>query len=173
MKMNEKDMELKEKLADLKDWQLSLLTEYCEDDMKKVKRIVNKCAKGLNLPYSDYDFLYGEAEDKLLESVVSFDSSKGAKFKTFLTGNIGRSVATWYRDNYQRSKRRNLAKDQNGKICIIDYVCHSDHFFFKRYHLTKLLYIILFQNADCFSPLVNEIHHNLHDCPNAQSYEKE
>lgn len=113
--MNEKDMELKEKLADLKDWQLSLLTEYCEDDMKKVKRIVNKCAKGLNLPYSDYDFLYGEAEDKLLESVVSFDSSKGAKFKTFLTGNIGRSVATWYRDNYQRSKRRNLAKDQNGK----------------------------------------------------------
>lgn len=114
--MNEKDMELKEKLADLKDWQLSLLTEYCEDDMKKVKRIVNKCAKGLNLPYSDYDFLYGEAEDKLLESVVSFDSSKGAKFKTFLTGNIGRSVATWYRDNYQRSKRRNLAKDQNGKI---------------------------------------------------------
>ncbi len=114
--MNEKDMELKEKLADLKDWQLSLLTEYCEDDMKKIKRIVNKCAKGLNLPYSDYDFLYGEAEDKLLESVVSFDCSKGAKFKTFLTGNIGRSVATWYRDNYQRSKRRNLAKDQNGKI---------------------------------------------------------
>lgn len=53
-----------------------------------------------------------------MESVITFDLSKGANFNTYLTNNIKKSCIDWYRDNYQRGKRKNLLTDKNGNYDV-------------------------------------------------------
>lgn len=111
-----KDEILCEKLKSLSPKQESLINKYMEDDMRKLKKITYHIFKGFNIPNSEHDELYDKAMDILMESAVSYDENSEANFNTFLIGNIKRKVRTWYRDNYQRGKRKNLLRDENGNI---------------------------------------------------------
>ena len=95
------------------------INEYCQNEMKELKKISFQAFRGYNLPQYEHDELYDDAMKVLMESVVSYDESQGASFKTYLTNNIKKSVIDWYRDNYQRGKRKNLLREK-GKIVRVD-----------------------------------------------------
>ena len=119
--MNDKDIELKGKLKNLTTEQQELVSEYCKNNMSKLKRITFSYFKEFNLPPSEHDEMYSLAQEVLMKSAVTYVDSKGAKFSTFLIGNIRKAIFTWYRDNYQRDKRRNLARDENGKKLLDEH----------------------------------------------------
>ena len=109
-----------EKLKNLSPQQMEWINIYCENNMSKLKKISYNAFFRYGIPMYEYDELYDDAMDVLMESVVTFDSTKGANFLTYLTNNIKKSVIDWYRDNYQRCKRKNLLTDKNGKIVKVD-----------------------------------------------------
>ncbi len=111
-----KDEILREKLKKLSKKQMAWINTYMKDDMRKLKKITYHTFKGFNIPNSEHDELYDKAMDVLMESAVSYDENNEANFNTFLIGNIKRKVSTWYRDNYQRGKRKNLLRDKKGNI---------------------------------------------------------
>ena len=111
---------LREKLQNLSSEQLEWINEYCVNDMSKLKKISYNAFFRYGIPQYEHDELYDDAMNVLMESVVTFDSSHGANFNTYLTNNIKKSVIDWYRDNYQRGKRKNLLTDKNGKIVKVD-----------------------------------------------------
>ena len=111
---------LREKLQNLSSEQLECINKYCENDMSKLKKISYNAFFRYGIPQYEHDELYDDAMNVLMESVVTFDSSHGANFNTYLTNNIKKSVIDWYRDNYQRGKRKNLLTDKNGKIVKVD-----------------------------------------------------
>lgn len=115
-----KDEIFREKLNNLSSQQLEWINEYCENDMLQLKKISYNAFFRYGIPNHEHDELYDDAMDVLMESVITFDSSKGANFNTYLTNNIKKSCIDWYRDNYQRGKRRNLLTDKNGKILKFD-----------------------------------------------------
>lgn len=115
-----KDEILREKLKKLSPQQLELINEYCENNMSKLKKISYNAFFRYGIPAYEHDELYDDAMDVLMESAINFDLSKGASFLTYLTNNIKRSVIDWYRDNYQRGKRKNLLIDKEGKIVKVD-----------------------------------------------------
>lgn len=88
--------------------------------MSKLKKISYNAFFRYGIPAHEHDELYDDAMNVLMESVINFDSSQGASFKTYLINNIKKSVIDWYRDNYQRCKRKNLLIDKNGKIVKVD-----------------------------------------------------
>ena len=115
-----KDEILREKLNNLSSQQLEWINEYCVNDMSKLKKISYNTFFRYGIPAHEHDELYDDAMNVLMESVINFDSSQGASFKTYLINNIKKSVIDWYRDNYQRCKRKNLLTDKNGKIVKVD-----------------------------------------------------
>lgn len=115
-----KDEILREKLKNLSSQQLEWINEYCVNDMSKLKKISYNAFFRYGIPAHEHDELYDDAMNVLMESVINFDSSQGASFKTYLINNIKKSVIDWYRDNYQRCKRKNLLTDKNGKIVKVD-----------------------------------------------------
>lgn len=115
-----KDEILREKLNNLSSQQLGWINEYCENNMSRLKKISYNAFFRYGIPMHEYDELYDDAMNVLMESVINFDSSQGASFKTYLVNNIKKSVIDWYRDNYQRCKRKNLLTDKNGKIIKVD-----------------------------------------------------
>ena len=96
--------------------QISIINEYCENDMKKLKQICYTVWGNKGLPNCYYDDLYDDAMNVLSESVITFNPDGKASFKTYLTNNIRMSYGQWYRDTHLRSKRSNLLLDENGKI---------------------------------------------------------
>lgn len=115
-----KDEILREKLNNLSSQQLEWINKYCVNDMSKLKKISYNAFFRYGIPAHEHDELYDDAMNVLMESVINFDSSQGASFKTYLINNIKKSVIDWYRDNYQRCKRKNLLTDKNGKIVKVD-----------------------------------------------------
>ena len=115
-----KDEILREKLNNLSSQQLEWINEYCVNDMSKLKKISYNAFFRYGIPAHEHDELYDDAMNVLMESVINFDSSQGASFKTYLINNIKKSVIDWYRNNYQRCKRKNLLTDKNGKIVKVD-----------------------------------------------------
>ena len=115
-----KDEILREKINNLSSQQLEWINEYCVNDMSKLKKISYNAFFRYGIPAHEHDELYDDAMNVLMESVINFDSSQGASFKTYLINNIKKSVIDWYRDNYQRCKRKNLLTDKNGKIVKVD-----------------------------------------------------
>lgn len=111
---------LREKLKNLSSQQLKLINDYCDNNMSKLKKISCDAFFRYGIPQYEHDELYDDAMDVLMESVITFDLSKGANFNTYLTNNIKKSCIDWYRDNYQRGKRKNLLTDKNGKIVKVD-----------------------------------------------------
>lgn len=98
------------------DDQIAIINEYCENDMRKLKLICHQIWGNKRLPNCYHDDLYDDAMEVLSESVLSFNKEKNTSFVTFLTGNIRRSYADWFRNNFLRAKRSNLELDENGKI---------------------------------------------------------
>ena len=98
------------------DEQIAIINDYCENDMRKLKHICHQIWGSKGLPNCYHDDLYDDAMEVLSESVQSFNPEKNTSFVTFLTGNIRRSYADWFRDNFLRAKRSNLELDENGKI---------------------------------------------------------
>ncbi len=88
--------------------------------MSKLKKISYNAFFRYGIPAHEHDELYDDAMNVLMESVINFDSSQGASFKTYLINSIKKSVIGWYRDNYQTCKRKNLLTDKNGKIVKVD-----------------------------------------------------
>lgn len=111
---------LRDKLQNLSVEQLGWINEYCDNNMLKLKKISYNAFFRYGIPEHEHDELYDDAMNVLMESVVTFDPSQGANFNTYLTNNIKKSVIDWYRDNYQRGKRRNLLTDKNGRIVKVD-----------------------------------------------------
>ena len=96
--------------------QITLINEYCKDDMRKLKQICYIVWGQKGLPSCYHDDLYDDAINVLSESVITFNPNGNTKFKTYLISNICRSYKDWYRDNHLRAKRNNLELDENGKI---------------------------------------------------------
>lgn len=114
--MNEKDIQLRSKLSSLTNQQKAWIDEYCTHDMRKLKNICKTYIQRLNIPIHQNEDILDNAVDVLIESIMTFDSSRKTKFNTYLAGNIKRSTYDWYRDNYLRLKKNNLMVDENGKI---------------------------------------------------------
>lgn len=104
------------KYSELTEEQLSIIEDYCKDDMKKLKMVCYPIWGNKGLPSCYHDDLYDDAMKVLIESVVSYNPDIKASFKTFLSNNIKLSQREWYRDNFLRAKRNNLELDKNGKI---------------------------------------------------------
>ena len=81
----------------------------------------------------DYDDLLSDGLKVLCESVTSYDPTKGAKFETFLIGNIKKSYSDWRRDqmrqkrcNYLTDKHGNIIYDEDGEKIIIQNISLDD-----------------------------------------------
>lgn len=96
--------------------QIAIINEYCENDMRKLKRICHFVWGKKGLPNCYHDDLYSDAINVLSESVVTFNPDENTKFKTYLTNNIRKSYGEWYRNTHLRAKRNNLELDEYGKI---------------------------------------------------------
>lgn len=110
-----KDAEWKEYFALLSDDDMKIINHYMDDDMRRLKYLVNKYKPDYNNGNHRDQDLQDDAMKVLMESVISYNGEK-AKFETFLIGNIKRSFQDWYRDNYLRVKRSPLLLDKDGKI---------------------------------------------------------
>ena len=96
--------------------QITIINEYCENDMRKLKQICYTVWGNKGLPTCYYDDLYDDAMNVLSESVTTFNQNGKARFKTYLTNNIRMSYGQWYRDNFLRAKRNNLELDEKRNI---------------------------------------------------------
>ena len=96
--------------------QITIINEYCENDMKKLKQICYTVWGNKGLPTCYYDDLYDDAMNVLSESVITFNPDENTQFKTYLISNIHKSYKDWFRDTHLRAKRNNLELDKNGKI---------------------------------------------------------
>lgn len=94
--------------------EMKIVTYYCKDDMKQLKKICDPLIANKNVTQMEYDDLYSNALNVLIESVKDYNSNK-SKFFTYLIGNIKRSFYDWTRDRL-KWKRCNLETDENGKV---------------------------------------------------------
>lgn len=102
--------------SEMTEEQISIINEYCENDMKKLKQICYAVWGKKGLPTCYHDDLYDDAMNVLSESVITFNPDGKASFKTYLMNNIRMSYGQWYRDNFLRAKRNNLELDEKGNI---------------------------------------------------------
>lgn len=102
--------------SELTGEQLMIINEYCSNDMKKLKQVCYFVWGKRGISYMEYDELYSDAMNVLVESVISYDEKQNCSFNTYLRSNLLKSYHDWYRDNFFRAKRSNLLLDKNGKI---------------------------------------------------------
>lgn len=102
--------------SEMTDEQIAIINKYCENDMKKLKKICHFVWGKKGLPNCFHDDLYSDAINVLSESAMTFNPDGKASFKTYLTNNIRMSYGQWYRDNFLRAKRNNLELDEKGNI---------------------------------------------------------
>jgi RNA polymerase sigma factor (sigma-70 family) len=92
-----------------------LIRQYCDNKMKQLRKICDPIIRLMNVPLSEYDDLYSDAMNVVLESVENFNQERNCSFNTFLVGNIKRSFQDWLRDKH-RWKRCNLETDERGNL---------------------------------------------------------
>lgn len=102
-------------IRNLTDEQKSVINDYHSNEMRKLKKICKPIIYGKNVPGMHHDDLYVVASNTLLESLESYDNSKGVSFETYLKGNIKRAFYDWTRDSW-RGKRCNVERDEKGRI---------------------------------------------------------
>ena len=71
--------------SEMTEEQISIINEYCKDDMRKLKQICYFVWGKKGLPNCYHDDLYDDAMNVLSESVITFNPDGGASFKTYLT----------------------------------------------------------------------------------------
>lgn len=102
----------------LSQWQLSMCEYYCENNMKRLKKMCYRLIKSKSTyGNKDYDDLIDEAMFTLIESVLSFDEKKNNNFKGYLYSNIQRCFYDWTRDQ-KREMRTNYLRGSDGKVKI-------------------------------------------------------
>ena len=94
--------------------EMKIIDYYCKDNMRQLKKICNPLIANKNVAQMEYDDLYSNALNVLIESVKDYNGDK-SKFTTYLIGNLNRSFYDWTRDKL-RWKRCNLETDENGKV---------------------------------------------------------
>lgn len=111
-------------LANLTTWQKKIINYYHENNMAMLRKICDPIIYYKGVSPMDHDELYDVASDTLLESLGTYDESKGSQFKTYLTNNIKNAFYDWTRDQRrfkrcnlteERDENGNLVKDKNGK----------------------------------------------------------
>ena len=102
--------------SNMTEEQITIINEYCKDDLKKLKQICYLVWGQKGIPTCYYDDLYDDAMNVLSESVITFNPDENTQFKTYLISNIHKSYKDWFRDTHLRAKRNNLELDKNGKI---------------------------------------------------------
>lgn len=71
-----KDEIIREKLNNLSEQQMEWINKYCENDMSELKKMSYNAFYRYGISPHEYDDLYSDAMNVLLESVLTFDSSK-------------------------------------------------------------------------------------------------
>lgn len=106
---------MKYQLENLSDEQMKLIHTYCDNNLRKLKKICHKitCHKP-DVFQKDLDDIYDNAIKVLLEAVISYNPDSNAQFKTFLYSNLNRSFWEWSRDRHRGVRANVLVK--NGKI---------------------------------------------------------
>lgn len=94
---------------------IKIITEYCENDMKLLKRVLHKSIDFKSIPGMYHDDVYGNAMLLLVECAEKYDETKNCRFDTFFSNCAKLRSGSWTRDRV-RAKRCNVAKDKNGKI---------------------------------------------------------
>ena len=97
-------------------WMEPILDDYCGSNMKKLRKICKTFIDKMSIPEMNWDELYSDAQNVLMESLMTYDSSKDCSFNTFLVRNISNSIKEWVR-NSMRAKRCNVVTDK-GKIVL-------------------------------------------------------
>lgn len=92
----------------------ALFDKYCGNNMKEIRKICYPLIQKSNIPMSEHDDIYSDAQKVVMESVKSYDKNKKCSFNTYFIGNMKRSFKDWSRDK-NRWKRRNL-ETENGKL---------------------------------------------------------
>ena len=109
---------------ELDEEHLMIIEEYCNDDMKKLKKLCNPIIVRIGgISEKDHDDIYSLAQFLLYKCVRKYDknNSNGASFNTFLWNVLSRRIyATYIRDK-NRQCRSNTKEDKNGnKVFIPD-----------------------------------------------------
>ena len=105
---------------DLEPWQLDICKEYCENDMKLLRKSCYKMIKKKNLDGNEfYDDLLDEAMFVLIESVLTYDKEKNNRFEGYFKSNLARAFYDWTRDQGRQS-RTNYLCNENGIIEVTD-----------------------------------------------------
>ena len=99
----------------LSEKELKIITEYCENDMKLLKRILHKSIDFKSIPGMYRDDVYGNAMILLVDCAKKYDETKNCRFDTFFSNCAKLRSKTWTR-NRTRAKRCNVAKDKNGNL---------------------------------------------------------
>lgn len=97
--------------------QLQICTYYCENNMKRLRKMCKRLIQVKNVSRDDeyYDDLMDDAMFTLIESVMSYDSSKNDNFGGYLYKNIQKSFWEFTRDQ-GREKRTNYLRGSDGKV---------------------------------------------------------
>ena len=78
--------------SEMTEEQISIINEYCENDMKKLKQICYAVWGKKGLPTCYHDDLYDDAMNVLSESVTTFNQNGKAIFKTINRENIIKTI---------------------------------------------------------------------------------
>lgn len=101
------------------DEQLKIFNDYCDGDMKKLKRICfKKIRNACGDSNMDEDDLYSISMGVLIDSVKIYNETQG-DFTHLLASNIQRKISTYIRDTKYRLKRSNVQKDKEGKSIYV------------------------------------------------------
>lgn len=104
------------------DEQLKIFNDYCDGDMKKLKRICfKKIRNACGDSNMDEDDLYSISMGVLIDSVKIYDEKQG-DFAHLLASNIQRKINTYIRDTKYRYKRSNVQKDKNGNPTFVSNI---------------------------------------------------
>lgn len=125
-KTDKRNQRIREQCNNLTEEQISRIMYYTDNDMKKLKELVNKILnKKLiflkELSNDDNDEFYSIANEQLLYAVIEYDSDKCDKFEPFLYTYILRKLTTLTRDLTRSSRcNKKYETDEHGNIVLGD-----------------------------------------------------
>lgn len=100
----------------MNEYQHLLINEYCQDNLKELKKLCWNVWGKKGIASCFHDDLYDDAMKVLSESVMTYDPKTNVPFRNYLMKNIRLSYREWVRNTFYRAKRSNLLLDKNGLI---------------------------------------------------------
>lgn len=92
------------------------IIEYSENEMKKLKKLVNDILKLIGgIDEYQLDDFYSLANEELWKAAMSFDPDKCNSFHAFYKGNVTRKIKTYLRDLHAKRRcNKYIVIDENG-----------------------------------------------------------